>query len=71
MKAEIELSVDRFGKPCIKLIHHERNNSLDQKLLGAFIKIALTNGCEITEVNGSLNVGTDHSIVNYEIRIKD
>lgn len=38
MKVEIELTIDANGNPYLELIHHDKSDELEQKLLGVFLK---------------------------------
>ncbi len=70
MKAEIEFSVDRSGNPIIKIKHLDRNKSLDQILLGAFIERAQMNGIVLVPTGGFLEINSDNSFEDYIIEIK-
>lgn len=55
MKAEIELTLDRHGRPAIKFRHHERDSSLEQEVLALFVKGANENGIELLNINGKIS----------------
>lgn len=69
MKVEFELSLDSNGKPCIKFIHHDKDNSLEQKTLKIFLDAVKEKGCILKNPSGYLEVGTSNSFENYEIQI--
>lgn len=65
MKAEFELNVNRNGEPVIKVRVHEKDASLEQKLLSLLIEKGKENGLKVSGVNGLLsNTERYH---NYEI----
>jgi hypothetical protein len=70
MKAEFELNLDSNGQPCIKFRHHDKDNSLDQRLLNAFLIVVKEKGCMLKNTGGYLKSGTNESWENYEIQIK-
>jgi hypothetical protein len=70
MKSELELNLDQNGRPCIKIRHHDKDISLEQKALWIFIDGVMKNGCVIEHVSGYIETGTDRSWENYEIQIK-
>lgn len=70
MKAEFYFSVNDKGEPVIGFKHHDRDNSLEQKLLGIFVKKALANGIKIGSPGGMLEAGTNNSWEEYKIEIK-
>jgi hypothetical protein len=70
MKAEFELNLDKDGRPCIRIKHHDKNNSLDQQALKIFIISAIEKGIKLVPVNGCLNTSNGESWENYEIQIK-
>lgn len=47
MKAEFELQIDPDGNPIICFRHHDKDGSIDQKLLAKFVEKALKNGLQI------------------------
>jgi len=49
MKAEILLQIDDKGNPYLVIKHHDKDGSIDEKLLGIFLAKALTNGLEIKQ----------------------
>jgi hypothetical protein len=70
MKAELELNLDKDGRPCIKIKHHDNDNSLEQQALKIFIISAIEKGIELVPVSGCLNTSSGESWENYEIQIK-
>jgi hypothetical protein len=58
------------GSPVIEIIHHDRTPTLEENLLGYFIKEAKAKGLEIKGTTGYLKSGTNESWSKYEIRIK-
>lgn len=71
MKAEFELTIDeKTGDPKIKFRHHDKNNSLDQKILKRFLTEAKEKGIELGHSGGYLESGTSNSWEDYEITIK-
>jgi hypothetical protein len=71
MKAEFELSLDSNGKPCIKFRHHDKDNSLEQKVLDIFIEAVKEKGCVLKNISGYLDSGRSDSWENYEIQINE
>lgn len=70
MKAEIELNVDlKTGQPKIKFRHHDKDNSMEQRMLGIFVEQANKKGLKLINPSGHLEVGTSNSWENYEIII--
>jgi len=67
--AEINFNF-KDGAPVIEITHHDRTTTLEQNLLGHFIKEALSKGIEIVGTSGFLKSGTNDSWNRYEIRIK-
>lgn len=70
MKAEFELTIDQDGEPIIKFKHHDKNNSLEQKLLGQFLTKCKKNGLKLVNPSGFLESGTSNSWELYEIHAK-
>jgi hypothetical protein len=71
MKAEFDLNVStKTGGPIITFKHHDKDSSLEQQILKVFIDGAIKNGIELVPTNGFLEVGTNNSFEQYEIRIK-
>lgn len=71
MKAEFELTVDEVtGEPKIVFLHHDKDNSIDQKLLGVFVRQVRLNGIILVNPSGCLEIGTSNSWEKYEIKIK-
>jgi len=71
MKTEFVLTIDVNGKFCIHFRHHDKNDSLEQKALGEFIKQAKNKGICIKNKSGYLNSSACQSWENYEIQIKE
>jgi len=71
MKTFFELNIDTDGCPCIKFRHYEKDNSLEQNLIKAFIYEAQTNGLYLRFSRGFMESGTDNSWSEYEITIKN
>ena len=66
---EFELNIDKDGRPMIKFRHHDKSNSLEQKILGIFIEAVKEKGMILINPSGSINTnGNSHE--NYEIHIK-
>lgn len=55
MKVVFEFSADKNGMPLIKFRHHDKDGSLDQIMLGHFIKMAQDHGLEIVNPSGYIN----------------
>ena len=71
MKAEFEFTIDKkSGEPIIKFRHHDKCDSLEQKLLGLFVSRIKERGVELVNPTGYCEVGTNNSWENYEIKIK-
>lgn len=70
MKTEFELNLDNDGRPCIRFKHHDKDNSLEQKTLKAFIDGVKKNGCILCSPSSYAEIGTGVSWTKYEIRIK-
>lgn len=64
MKAELKLHLDDDGRPCIRLTHYYKDNSLEQKLLKVFLEEVKEKGCVLRYISGVSN-----SFENYEIQI--
>ena len=71
MKATFELSVNKDGNPVIKFSHHDKDSSLDQKMLNVFINKAFKNGIRINKVGGYCEIGSSVSFDKYEIVVND
>ena len=71
MKVELELNIDSNGKPCVKFKHHDKDNSLDQKILGVFVDAVKEDGCELKSFGPCMETGTSVHFTTHEIRIKD
>lgn len=69
MKAEFELSLDNDGRPCISFKHHNRNKSLDQKVLKTFIDGVKKEGLRLANPTGYICSSEGESWEFYEIRI--
>ena len=69
MKTEFELNISSDGQPCIRFKHHDRSNSLEQKILKILIDGIKKNGAIIENPSGFLETGTDNSYEIYEIKI--
>jgi len=69
MKVEFEFTLDSVGSPYIKFRHHDRDDSLEQKLLKVFLDGASKNGITLAYQSGYLECGTKNSWSNYEIKI--
>jgi hypothetical protein len=67
MKAEFELTLNNAGRPCIRFIHHDKDNSLEQLTLKIMLREMLANGIKISNPSGCRKVGTDESFEIYEI----
>ena len=70
MKAEFELNLDSYGRPCIKFKHYDKSSSFEQKVLGLFIEAIKEKGCVLKHTSGYLESGTSNSWENYEIQIE-
>ena len=70
MTVEFELTLNSNGSPCIIYKHHDRDNSLEQKVLKIFLDGALEKGIVLKSTSGYLECGTNNSWENYEITIK-
>ncbi len=68
MKVEIELTIDANGNPYLELIHHDKSDELEQKLLGVFLKKASESGLFIGPIGGSYTPGTKISYEKYLIK---
>jgi hypothetical protein len=66
---DIYLSLDKDGRPCIKFKYLEESNSLDQVVLGQFIKGAQEHGIKLSFMGGECGLSVD-STWDYEIQIK-
>jgi hypothetical protein len=69
MEAELELNLDKDGRPCIKIKHHDNDDSLEQQALKIFIISAIAKGIELVPICGFLNTPSGESWENYEIQI--
>lgn len=67
MTAEFELSINNDGSPMIKFRHHDKDNSLEQKLLKVFIDKANKDGICLKPTGGYLETGTKNSWEDYII----
>jgi len=71
MKAEFELTVDEeTGEPKIVFLYHDRDKSIEQKLLGVFVRQVKENGIILENPSGYLEAGTSNSYERYEIKIR-
>ena len=71
MKVDFELNLDKYGNPCIKFRHHDKNNSLEQNALNFFLDSVKTKGCILKEISGFIECGASKSWINYEIQINN
>jgi hypothetical protein len=70
MKAEFELNIDQNGKPVIKFNHSDKDDSLEQKILGIFLQMCKQQGIEINLVSDKGAVVESVRYNGYEIRPK-
>lgn len=72
MKAEFELVIDEKTKePKIKFRHHDKDTSLDQTAIKAFVELAKERGILLVNPDGGIITGYHgDSWENYEIKIK-
>ena len=68
-KLVFEFTLDGKGNPCLKFRHHDKSNSLEQKVLKEFIRASYEKGLEIVNTSGYMDT-SGNSFENYEIRIK-
>lgn len=68
---DIKLDIDKNGKPQLLIKHHDRCDSLEQKLLGQLLKEIQENGINIGHGSGYLECGTDKSWETYILQAKD
>jgi len=66
---EFELNLDRDGRPCIRFIHRDKSNKLEEKILKEFIDGCTTKGMKLVKVSGFISTERT-SYDTYEIRIK-
>ena len=70
MRVEFELTLNNQGKPCIRIIHHDKDSSLEQLTLKLLLGEMYSNGITISNPSGCRKVGTDVSFEIYEISAK-
>ena len=68
MNAELEIHVDSNGNPLIRFRHHDKDNSIQQKLLGNFINAVKERGCQLVNPKGHLDSSNGISWEEYEIK---
>lgn len=67
---QIELTVDsNTGIPKIKILHLDKDSSIEQIMLGRFCKIAMENGISVINTGGGCGIENykRYSYENYEI----
>ncbi len=69
MAIQFELNIDNDGRPCIKFIHQDKDNSLDQRILGVFVNAVKEKGMCLVSPNGYTD-SHGFSFEKYEIQIK-
>lgn len=69
MNVDVELTVDKHLNPLLRIKHHDKNDSLEQKLLGLLLKGFKEDGIKISNPNGYLEMGTNNSWEAYELTI--
>ncbi len=67
---KFELNLDKEGRPCIKFLYYDKEESLRQKILKGFIDSANKNGIELKCISRCKGVDM-HSFTTYEIQIKN
>lgn len=69
MKTEFELTVDPYGRTVITFKHHDKDSSLEQRVLGHFLKEAVAKGIVLELTSKYAEPSVNKSYDTYIIRI--
>lgn len=71
MKIEFELTIDDAGLPVIQFKHHDKDQSIEQKLLKVFIDQVNKKGVKMISTSGYTEICGSNSWDQYEFKIND
>lgn len=69
MTIQFELNLDSDGRPCIKFTHQDKDNCLEQRILGVFVNSVKEKGMCLVSPSGHID-SQGFSFEKYEIQIK-
>ena len=67
---QLRFTVDQYGSPMIEFTHFDKRDDLLHKVVGVFVRRALSEGIKIFPVSGHMECGKPHtSFEKYVIKI--